>query len=489
MARLILTRPYTPPPPEEGEGWTDFDALPRGTGTTYYVANGGTDAFGFGTIEAPFATVEYALTQTIAGLADWVLLKRGDTFSPSGTVTMNKSGPAGVWGENGYMRLGAYGTGARPRIMEQTLVLGPSFASAAPVLNVAIADVFLDADARLADGTSTSTGAAINFIASSFAGLEHHHRYIHIENVRIRGHAAGVAINRDAALGDYGTSDVRIYRCAVRDLFGNGGHHVNGFFVNACGPVDVLDVFGYRILAPDGPGDEWSTFDHLVYDQANGVAAGSQTRSYVGVIAIDTPDCVMQRSGGEGRRWLSISTLIPGTYGQAYSGTPTSGGNTADLSDCAFLDPIGVISPDQTDSFFVGNLNGGSVQRIMAVRTPATTVDWDIRLTAENGDNIGVQGVTFSDNWTSGQIEPTTGSGISGNTYTNNSENNGVTSWTLADVIADVEAAYGVTIGTTKDDLAEYLWAADKGNWNASHTSTAWINAIRARESLGAISA
>jgi hypothetical protein len=475
MVRLLLRRPYTPP---DAENWTDFGEAPL-TGTIFYVSSSlGDDGNDGLTPETAFETVAAGYAALTTGQDDWLLLKRGDVF-PSGSMgsAWHKYGPSGTWGSNGYMRLGAYGMGNRPEVQDTTVSLGLGFGSSANAVNVAFTDIYFHDAARWTAGTSSADRSGVTFTGGGWAGTGFIAQYYLFENCHWRGFSWAMIV------GEAAFSDIRIRRCRAFELFQVGTDNISAFYIAAFGPVEMEDVLIWRHQSPATPGT-WGGLTHGVYMQATSDTDSHEMYSTVGVVAIDCADVIMQRSGGVYRRNLSAACRIPGTYGQAYSGTPTPGGVTANLTDSVWIDPLGA---DTGSSFFVGNMSGGTVARNMAIRSAATSLDWDLNLTAQNGANIGVQGVTFEDNWISGQIAGTGGTGVSGNTYTDNDESNGAVSWTIADIIDDIEAEYSVSIGSSWDDVAEHLLTADRGSWATHHTSTAWINAMRARESLAAI--
>ena len=68
----------------------------------WYVSTSGNDSTGDGSIGSPYATVSKAITSASAG--DTIYVKRGDTFTMSSHISVNKS-----------LTIDAYGTGAKPR--------------------------------------------------------------------------------------------------------------------------------------------------------------------------------------------------------------------------------------------------------------------------------------------------------------------------------------------------------------------------------------
>lgn len=90
------------------EGWTNL-SLPAGAQAFYVAANGAdTNA---GTQTAPFKTIQRGYQALRDGQQDQLLLRCGDTFNMNGgTISVTKGAASG------YMVIGSYGTGARPKI-------------------------------------------------------------------------------------------------------------------------------------------------------------------------------------------------------------------------------------------------------------------------------------------------------------------------------------------------------------------------------------
>src|SRR4029077_650886 len=102
----------------DATGWTTFtvSASGSGEGTGYtgsgsrlvYVSAAGNDTTGTGTQAAPYATPQAGWAQIRNAHADWLLLRKGDTFRIIGDQTVfyiNKSGPDAA----NPIRIGTYG--------------------------------------------------------------------------------------------------------------------------------------------------------------------------------------------------------------------------------------------------------------------------------------------------------------------------------------------------------------------------------------------
>jgi hypothetical protein len=98
------------PPPPPTEGWTDL--TPPAGASVWYVSNSSGNDGNMGTITSPFQNLPFALTKLRDGFADQILLKCGDTFTLTGTITLTKSAKS----SNQYMVIGSYGTGPRPKL-------------------------------------------------------------------------------------------------------------------------------------------------------------------------------------------------------------------------------------------------------------------------------------------------------------------------------------------------------------------------------------
>ena len=94
------------------DGWTDTPLNTAGGAVQWHVATAGNDTTGDGSSGNPFATPQKAYDSVVAGRGDQVFLNRGDTFSTFLTNVWSKGGDSALY----PTVLGAYGTGARPKI-------------------------------------------------------------------------------------------------------------------------------------------------------------------------------------------------------------------------------------------------------------------------------------------------------------------------------------------------------------------------------------
>lgn len=149
-----------------------------------------------GTSGSPKATLAAGLAQLRAGHADWVLLKRGDTWTISGGNTVNVSGvsagtPAGI---------GAYGTGARPVIVQSTGSAGVFNFDGGLISDLVVRDLYLKNAATVVSGGGGGASVAVNVNRLGSRA--------YFENCVIEGFAGGIQINPN----DWASTRTMTYR-------------------------------------------------------------------------------------------------------------------------------------------------------------------------------------------------------------------------------------------------------------------------------------
>jgi len=145
-------------------GWTTFTQ--SAGGRLIYVSTSGSDAADGLTTGTPVKTLDHAWSLVTSGHDDWVLLKRGDTWTGE-WFFLNKSGASA----NAPILISAYGTGARPKLVNAVQILFNSGTTVADFIAV----TSIDCTARsIVDpsvgGTPASVSSAI-FIGYRYTWL------------------------------------------------------------------------------------------------------------------------------------------------------------------------------------------------------------------------------------------------------------------------------------------------------------------------------
>jgi hypothetical protein len=453
--------------PGEGSpvsGWTQF------TQTTddevIYVSNSGNDA-NPGTEAQPLQTLAAGFAALRDYEADWLLLRRGDTFNVTGPFMWDKSGPA----SGGWMRLGAWGSEEDPRPILETadtagIVITPGFQSTRNTHRIAITDIHLRAGDRMASpATQTTTPTAIQTVASSWAGTGFAFSDILFENLLIEGFAQGY-------VGGSDLQNLSIRRCIFHYIFtpdGTGG--AQGVIASPSGWLLEENIF-YRIQSPDIPGvsaDAYSTFMHSAY-----IVAQSSNVTTRGNFVLRATECLMQRPGGLYSRNVGAHCRVAGLIGQAWGVTPTAGGVTTAMEESLLLNTT-------EQAFFIGNTAQGTVRENMLVRDQDGTIDFDIQLVPQGGGNMGVHNTAFTDNRISGDIDWNAGdtASFSGLSFTGNQQGQGMTNTSIADYLASINWS-----GDDLDDWAQRLITRDRLTFTAEYQTLSVINFYRVQLGL-----
>lgn len=449
--------------PTTAQGWTNFIAQPAAR--VIYVSNAGNDSFP-GTETQPKQTLDAGYALLRDGQADWLFLRRGDTFAVPAGFFWTKSGPAP--NSSGWMRLGAYGdeTSNRPRldgVSNGTFIISPGYQSTRQISRLAITDIEFVATARLTNPAGATTAPnGIQLVAAAWAGTSGvPFSRILLENVRIHGFSFGFVAGDDI-------EDLTIRRSIFDNLF---QHHAHCSAVLAApdGFLFEENIF-YNVQSPLIPGlgsFANSTFAHAAYIGAAATGVENNRNFF-----IRTPDGAMQRSGGRYGRNVSALANVTGLIGQAWGVTPAPGGVTSIVEDSLFLNPI-------TGPFYVGNTAQGLVQNNIFVRDLTGTITHGMALVGMNdtgtGINIGVQNTLFSNNILSGSIAWNSNDPSFVNlSFEGNQEQRGTTNTSIAAFLT----ARGLS-GTTLDDFASHLLTRDRVNFSTLPNTSTLINFYR----------
>ncbi len=444
-------------------GWTEFAA--KGA-KVIHVASDGNDR-NPGTRSQPLATLEAAYGALRDGKADSLLLRRGDRWNVAKTFIWTKSGPADEGA--GWMRLGAYGEDDEPRpildfVGGATMHVSPGYRSDRVLSNLAFTDVHFVASDRLGNPRSAASGYGIMLIAVEWRGSGKAFRHVLFENVKLQGFGGGISTERDI-------EDLRIRRSIFVDLFnpGGAGAHCSGLLTEAAGLLLEDNVF-FRIQHPDTDGvDGISVFAHSAY-----IGAGARDVVCRGNFIIKATEGLMVRSGGVYERNVSAENSVACMFGQAYGVTPTADGVTVQVRENLFL--------DNQQGFSLGNARGGVFTQNLLLRGPGGGQDQDLTLIGRNpqgrGVNIGVHGVSFTENQLSGKIQFTQ-SERDEQHYSDVSlsrNRDGVAP--LTKDVGDFLKSVGLA-GATMSDYAALLVERDRANFAANLQTTPMLNFYR----------
>ena len=244
----------------DANGWT----VVSGATKVIYVSNSqGNDSNNGLSSSAPVKTLAHAQSLITDGSADWLLLKRGDTFESFGQWT--KSGISAQQ----PIYISAYGTGARPQINSGSSYGFITFGSGTKSIgNFIISDLSFTANTY--DGTVNSggTGDTVGIRLLSQGSN------ITIEDCKISGYKDDI----DFDAGGTGITNSTIRRNEILDAYdlappvttpptlpvGNG--HSQGIFIGATSVNDtieenILDHNGWR----QGHPEDRTFFAHDIY--------------------------------------------------------------------------------------------------------------------------------------------------------------------------------------------------------------------------------
>ncbi|MCI0708091.1 MAG: hypothetical protein L0Y80_11475 [Ignavibacteriae bacterium] len=458
--------------PTLADCWTPME--PSSTSLIVYVSTSGNDANDGLTEQTPKQTIAAGFALLRDGFPDWLLLRRGDTFTLAATFTWNKSGPASA--SDGWMHLGAYGNETDPRPVIDTgeitaFMVNPGFGSTKIMRNIAFTDIHLLASTRMNNPPAATTSArGIHLLATNWQGTGYPFSNVLVENMKFQGYSIGVETAS-------GTEDLLVRSCIFYYIFVPDGS-TGGAFGWIGSPTGALlenNIF-YQIQSSDIPGvvnTAYSGFMHSAYITAD--ARDVVTR---GNIVIKATEAFMQRAGGIYSRNVGAHCAVAGLLGQTWGVTPPPGGVEVTFEESLLLNAF-----DQP--FYLGNTANGIVRDNLLVRDQQGTYTFGVSLVpiniAGSGTNIGVHNTNFSNNHMSGAIawSQSDTASFSGLTFTGNQENIGTVNTNIGTYLASI----GWT-GSTVDDWATQLMTHDRANCTEKFETASIINFYRTQMGL-----
>ena len=448
-----------------GGGWTEFTA--KQGAKVIHVANDGDDG-NPGSKNRPKATIQAAYDALRDGKADSILLRRGDRWTLSKTIIWTKSGPKS--GDEGWMRVGAYGDEDDPRpVLDFAggvgMHISPGYQSDRTISNLAFTDVHFLSKERLDNPRRAASGYAVMLVAVEWRGKAGTpFRSVLFENVKIQGFGGGLGAGKDVA-------DLRVRRSIFTDIFNPGGPgtHCTALLAEADGLLIEENVF-FRIQHSDLEGvDGVSHFAHSAY-----IAAQARNVVCRGNFIIKATEGLMVRAGGVYERNVSAENAVACMFGQAYGVTPTADGVSVEVRENLFL--------DNQDGFNLGNARGGTFTQNLLLSTrrelPAQSVTLIGRNAQNGGENIGVHGVAFTENHLSGKIrfaQPERDQRhYTGLTFTRNRDDVAPLSKDVGDFLESIGLA-----GATMTDYGLLLVQRDRANFDSKLTTAAILDYYR----------
>lgn len=221
----VAVAPPPPPPPPDFDTitWTTVPTVNAADRDIYVSSSTGADSTTFdgthGSITNPYATIAAGKAKMRAAHGDRMWLKKGDTWTEA----------IGTWTLSGYdatrpMIVGAYGTGARPK-------LNTGSANCVTADSVAISNVWfmgIEAYANTYNGTDTIYGVAINGQTHNNLLIENCYFHKYRYGVYIAGTNVGSTYP-----GSLSAQNVTVRGCTVANCYRNVSGYSSGAGVSA----------------------------------------------------------------------------------------------------------------------------------------------------------------------------------------------------------------------------------------------------------------
>lgn len=369
-------------------GWTVV--TPSADTRTVYVSTSGNDANTGLSASAPVKTLGRAESLLRNGSPDWMLLKRGDTFSGS-FPNWYKSGR----GAKEPMLIGTYGSGARP-VLATGVGNGFLANTKLPVNNLVIDGIQFYANQRDPNSSSfdsTSTGKRPTGLfllgPSNNVLIEDCSFRFFKDNIVVEGYSGAI-------------SNITIRRSLVEGAY-CVGDRAQGFYADTVNGVtleeNVFDHNGWneKITAAADNGHNHNIY--YSYSAANMVVRGN-------IISEGSSHGVLARSGGIIENNLFLRNAIGVAYGTANGATSTAGGVTGRINGNVFVDGKGIGATRFGQGIEIGNIKSLQVANNIFTHDTAQAQP-AIKLIYANATSnpsavVGINNVTIENNITSG---------------------------------------------------------------------------------------
>jgi hypothetical protein len=257
------------------EGWTIL--TPAADTVVTYVSSSAGDDGNDGSIENPIATLGEAYSRLRNNSADWILLKRGDTWDHTFPDWLKRGRS-----ESEPLVIASYGSGPRPLILPGdsygVLMWDLTFAETWGYSNMVFTDLHFRADWSGAKRGDNPSGFRIDRPGKNLL----------FENLMIERFATNLTIQ--AVGGSPMGENIQVRRCIVVDAFakrydssmwdipgaGNsepgfpGGSHSQGMYTSRLNNLLIEEnVFDHNGWNPEVGGAERTIYNHNLYIQSN----------------------------------------------------------------------------------------------------------------------------------------------------------------------------------------------------------------------------
>jgi hypothetical protein len=426
-------------------GWTTFTPSPD-TRTVYVSSSTGNDSNTGLSQSSPKRTINAGKALVRNGFPDWLLLKRGDTFTDESFGVWSKSGRS----ESERMLIGTYGSAAaRPLIRTGS---GAGFqwnASGGRLDNVAIVGLHLIPHTYTG---SSSYPAGIAFIGPGSNFL--------VEDCIIEKYTMNIVIQAWQGRPE----NAKVRRCVIVDSFVVGSSpHTEGMYLDGIDGITVeecvIDHNGWR---EEVPGAIQTVFRHNVYIQSN--CTDSVFRR--NIVTNGAATGVQPRAGGLVEDNVLVRNPVNIQYGPADE--PTPGGVSGAIRGNAILESNTLAGDGRGWGIIISNINSTGVvveNNIIANDQNPISNQQGIGIWPTQG--VGVQKATIRNNviykWKAGlEIrQPGGGMSLTGLSIVNNviQEPSSASEWLIDYGPASVSAGNMLLSGN------KYFSGRAAGNW------------------------
>lgn len=288
---------------------------------------------------APVKSLGHAKSLLRTGAPDQMLLARGDVWQET----------LGDWNKGGRsaqepMLIGAYGTGARPRLETGTKTAFSILSESANVKHLAISGLHLVASARV-------PGSA-DFVAGS--GADNGLRILSRVDDLLVEDCVVQAYTDNILLQDYNgpQSNVTVRRSVIVDAYSTDGGHSQGLY--AYGVNGLLlegNVFDHNGWSETVPGSPATIYNHNIYlssNNANVTITGN-------VIANASSHGLQARSGGRIENNVFLDNPIGMSFGVVRGSSVTPGGVSGVVNGNVFLGTRDINGAGRGNGLEIGN--------------------------------------------------------------------------------------------------------------------------------------